>query len=595
MGRQFKIRGSRVTEDPRLSRIVQFDERSRAYPVRATLGAELQPRSYTWRCDTHLDQGSEGACFPPGTYVRMADGSQRPIEEVALLDEVVTAEGRMGRVLQTMARPHEGNLLVVKLRGHHPLRCTPEHPLLTERGYVAAKDLRDEDYVAVTRFTPPPRTGLDTEEVRSMPFRGARSGEVNTGGVLSKVTRMPVSIAFTYPVGRVLGLYAAEGHTTENKVMWTFGKHEKDTLVPELVGLLRESLSIEARVQERPNGTCNVVVYGKPWRVLFSMLVPGTSKHGDKHLSRHITTGNPEFLGGVLEGWLDGDGHRRRTNVEGITVCHRMALDMHSIANALGRMPTINVSKPSENEHAATRQDRWAVTIPEGNGQNLMRQTDEAVWRKVMGIESEPYCGFVFNLHVEGDESYVAEGVGVHNCVGYAMAHELIARPSVIKNATAVVAREVYHEAQKIDPWEGGSYPGASPQYEGTSVLAGIKILQKKGYILEYRWCFGIDDLAMAVGYKGPAILGIPWYEGMFEPWSCGHLHTSGRVVGGHAILCKGVNVKDQTFTLHNSWGEAWGDGGDALISWEEMDKLLHEQGEAVIPVRRVDPDNDED
>jgi len=173
-------------------------------------------------------------------------------------------------------------------------------------------------------------------------------------------------------------------------------------------------------------------------------------------------------------------------------------------------------------------------------------------------------------------------------CVGFSLTHELIARPAPVKGVAAKFAREkIYWEAQKIDPWAGGSYPGASPRYEGTSVLAGVQILQRLGFIEEYRWAFGLKDLVMAVGYKGPAVLGIAWYEGMFDVHSCGYLHVTGNMVGGHAILCKGVNVRERTFALHNSWGKAWGRGGDALISWDEMERLLHEDGEAVIPLCR--------
>lgn len=173
-------------------------------------------------------------------------------------------------------------------------------------------------------------------------------------------------------------------------------------------------------------------------------------------------------------------------------------------------------------------------------------------------------------------------------CVGFSMVHELIARPAEVEGLSGQFAKEkVYWEAQKIDPWDGGSYPGASPFYEGTSVLAGIKILQKLGYIDSYRWAFGLKDLVMAVGYAGPAVIGIPWYTGMFDPHTCGHLHVTGQVAGGHAILVKGVSVKNKTFTLHNSWGASWGNGGDALLHWDEMERLLHENGEAVIPVGR--------
>lgn len=173
-------------------------------------------------------------------------------------------------------------------------------------------------------------------------------------------------------------------------------------------------------------------------------------------------------------------------------------------------------------------------------------------------------------------------------CVGFSLAHELVARPAVVKGINAKFAVEkIYWEAQRNDPWEGGSYPGAKPRYEGTAVLEGIKAVQKLGYIEEYRWAFGLQDLILAVGHLGPAVLGVPWYEGMFAPAPCQHIHVHGAVVGGHAILCNGVNVKKRTFTLHNSWGKSWGTQGEAQISWDEMDRLLHEEGEAVIPLKR--------
>lgn len=174
-------------------------------------------------------------------------------------------------------------------------------------------------------------------------------------------------------------------------------------------------------------------------------------------------------------------------------------------------------------------------------------------------------------------------------CVGFSLTHELMARPVCIPDLTDTFAKEkVYWGAQKIDKWDGGSYPGASPSYEGTSVLAGIKMLKSLGYVKEYRWAFGLQDLIMAVGHKGPAVLGINWYEGMFNMLPCGHVHITGKVAGGHAILCNGVSITKRTFTLHNSWGDGWGSGGDALISWDEMDQILHEKGEAVIPTVRA-------
>lgn len=46
-----------------------------------------------------------------------------------------------------------------------------------------------------------------------------------------------------------------------------------------------------------------------------------------------------------------------------------------------------------------------------------------------------------------------------------------------------ITSRYHYWEMQRFDEWQGGSYPGASPHYEGTSVRAGLEIASR-GLIL---------------------------------------------------------------------------------------------------------------
>jgi len=177
-------------------------------------------------------------------------------------------------------------------------------------------------------------------------------------------------------------------------------------------------------------------------------------------------------------------------------------------------------------------------------------------------------------------------------CVGYALTHDLMAYPAEVKGLTAKFAREnIYWEAQKRDDWKGGSYPNAKPRYEGTSVLAGMKTVQALGYIKEYRWAFGLEDLVLGLGYSGPAILGLEWRKSMYEPHSCGYIHVDSPAVGGHCILAVGVNVKEEYVILLNSWGPKWGSNGRCKVSFAEMDELLKAEGEAVFPVgRRTTP-----
>lgn len=163
-------------------------------------------------------------------------------------------------------------------------------------------------------------------------------------------------------------------------------------------------------------------------------------------------------------------------------------------------------------------------------------------------------------------------------CVGFAWAHELAARPKVVRRVDDTTARSIYAKAQVIDEWAG-------EDYEGTSVLAGAKVLKDQGYVLEYRWGFSLDDVLKTVGYYGPVVMGTWWYEGMWEPDGLGFVYADGEQVGGHAWLLRGVNVRGRYVIARNSWGPQWGPlGGDFRLFWDDLAKLLLDQGEACIP-----------
>ena len=164
-------------------------------------------------------------------------------------------------------------------------------------------------------------------------------------------------------------------------------------------------------------------------------------------------------------------------------------------------------------------------------------------------------------------------------CVGFGWAHELSARPAV-RPQTNEDAFRIYHEAQRVDAWPG-------EDYEGTSVIAGAKIVKSLGFMDEYRWAFGEHDLALAVGYKGPAVLGTYWYSGMDNPVvdSAGRrwVKPTGSIRGGHCYIVHGYSVPLNAYKAWNSWGapsEFW-------ISSNDMSVLLANQGEACIPILR--------
>lgn len=189
-------------------------------------------------------------------------------------------------------------------------------------------------------------------------------------------------------------------------------------------------------------------------------------------------------------------------------------------------------------------------------------------------------------------------------CTGFGTVMEAAARPvpvfgDPVRYALDVPvitakAREIYFRAQQTDQWPGGAYPGASPFYEGSSGLAAVKAAAERGWYAEYRWALGpgaeaaAQDVILALGYRGPVMLGTNWYEDMYEavPGEQGEsfLDVSGRAVGGHWYLLTRYSKKLDAVWTPNSWGGA----GQGWIRRSDLVRLLHEDGEACIPVRRT-------
>lgn len=174
------------------------------------------------------------------------------------------------------------------------------------------------------------------------------------------------------------------------------------------------------------------------------------------------------------------------------------------------------------------------------------------------------------------------------SCVGFGFAHEAAAQPAPVIGLTAAYAHDtIYWGTQRIDPWAGGSYPGATPVYEGTSVLSGAKLMTSIGFYTGYHWAYNAADVALAISYLGPTVLGVVWYNNMFKPDAKGFLRPTGGVAGGHCILAAGFDADTNTFTLHNSWGKNWGDNGTAKITAATLNKLLAQRGDACVPEGR--------
>lgn len=170
------------------------------------------------------------------------------------------------------------------------------------------------------------------------------------------------------------------------------------------------------------------------------------------------------------------------------------------------------------------------------------------------------------------------------HCVGYAWTHYVEDGPRTWSGPAPIIdPDELYAEAQTVDEWEG-------EDYDGTSVRAGAKILQEGGWIAEYRWAMSLRDVLDALLHVGPVVVGTVWYESMFTPDEHGLMlvDPASGVAGGHAYVLNGANERRRRARMKNSWGRAWGRRGYAEIAYDDLERLLADDGEACLAIEHA-------
>lgn len=368
-------------------------------------------------------------CCRPGTYVETSEGPRR-IEDVRQGTLVLTHTGMWRPVRRAMRSRHDGDLVRVK----GGLCVTPNHPVLTQEQWVSAGLLQYGDLVHHPR--PAPRNEararirltdglrvpyLLTRDKKRIYARGSAvhlaSGSVGRSGAKS----VPKELAVDADLMRLFGLWLAEGHATDKHVVWSFGAHERETLAAEVVSVVRAKLGLEAKIWGDARRSSIQVVVGSCILSDFMRREFGSGA-AQKRVPLWIRDLPPELLWQLVLGYVDGDGYVVGQSMQVGSVSERLLMDVRFLLARCGLFSTLRLMRRAKAGQIQGRPVNyracWSLTCAGGSGAALAaRRLPE---RSFLWGETRPsrmaYRGFVYNLEVEGDNSYVADGVAVHNC-----------------------------------------------------------------------------------------------------------------------------------------------------------------------------------
>src|SRR5436309_2936080 len=391
----------------------QVEETARRF-FRIISSLEFLPNSPTLM-NAGLELQQLSACLAAGTPISTSLGP-KPIEQVVPGDLVLTHAGRFRKVLATARRHSAVNR--IKIHRMPVMFASDEHPFLTPDGWVPVRDLAGR-YV---------RLGRPTEVVSKthIEFAGEVEGDLvyrnKTGqSDISKQRHLQLGtrslqiepvrarVQLDESIGWFLGMYLAEGEINPElrAVRFTLGLDE-EAYANRLTTILKDRFGVGAEIThviDAPTSWLTVRAHSK---ILCEWISAEFSRgFADKKLPDWIHATPTEFRKGLLRGVADGDGTRVNVNQTRVTMSNEgLVRQLFEVAVGLGQTPCLKSEYVPENATATP----WSITL----GGKPMYVRDGAYL-----VESvEPVAGVttVFNLEVEGDNTYVANGIIVHNC-----------------------------------------------------------------------------------------------------------------------------------------------------------------------------------
>lgn len=361
-------------------------------------------------------------CFPADTMVLTSTGHRR-IVELKVGDMVWT---HMNRWRPVTAIFDQGLRPAVKIRGmgHPGLITTADHKLWV-RPTIDFTDRRQQ-YGAIRSDEP---EWLSSDKITKNSWWSAPIGVdialpdcVPAGVDHRNRGEIPIDETFA----EFLGWYLAEGstQTKSNSDSSSVTLSIRPDEVEEVAGIVKR-MGLRFSVYETKTASCVRLTMHNIELVRFLNDHCGMGAK-QKRVPVWVFGASEEFRGRVLVQMIRGDGHwmndERYTEPRFrlTTVSKAMALGARMLAESLGYSTSIHWSDTSKREvyirGRRIKGDGFFQLVGSKAGTTVIQ--DRKAWSAIRKIEAAPPV-HMYDIAVEEDHSFVADGIFVHNCQDY--------------------------------------------------------------------------------------------------------------------------------------------------------------------------------
>ena len=367
-------------------------------------------------------------CFVEGTMV-LTENGYIPIEKIVSGDKVITHKDRYKKVVKSMTNEAE-KLIGFRTSVSEIIYCTAEHPIYirehnrkwnnSKRGYDRVFNTpiwKTADNIIIGDYV-----GTAINQVEEIPkwdgyfyYKNQHKTSLSDNGELNDYFLIG---DFWYLVGRYIG----DG--------WLKMSDEKSLIIcckeDEISGITKrlDRLNI-CYVITRQSNVVRIQVTKKELHFYLRRFGQGAS---NKHLTKDILNLPTDLLSEFLNGYIDSDGTFTQGRYKITSVSRRLIYEIGECVAKVYHRPFSIYFTARPKTHIiegriVNQKDTYQICWkPTDDKQDKSFYEDGYIWSPITKIFKEDTNELVYNLEVEEDNSYMVQGVIVHNCQDFSVA-----------------------------------------------------------------------------------------------------------------------------------------------------------------------------
>ncbi len=309
---------------------------------------------------------------------------------------------RVRTALGTFDTKEEADAVVTKYKNEHI-------PVGHKLQWMDAKDLDDNPWL-VAKW---PNQTMDIEYIKvpDIFLKPTRPGMKRNG-----VNTFTVDTEFMW----IIGMYLAEGSSSKRTIQFSLHKKEKEFF--DRIKTFFEKLGYKTSVSSHSDNGINIFVNSTTLAKWFLVWLGRGCQN--KHIPEELMYLPDQKTQSLINGIYDGDGSKSCNEIG--QTSEILALQIMELLHRIGEQPLLRLQQssiltPKGNVRKLCYINSWAESgLKHANRKNRWKFGEEMLVKahKTFGIIY--YNGPVYNLEVEGNHSYVVNGIVVHNCFGTA-------------------------------------------------------------------------------------------------------------------------------------------------------------------------------